>query len=168
MNGALLVLRPRVLAAAPQLAERLLTLNNDHSVELSRLELNRMVDLIAGAFVALSIENGGALLISFDQDAGYDNPNFKWFHGRFERFVYVDRIVVSRLARGRGYARMLYETLFLRAQAAGHDRIVCEINTDPPNPGSDAFHAGFGFVEVGRGAIHGGAKSVRYMSRCIA
>jgi hypothetical protein len=40
---------------------------------------------------------------------------------------------------------------------------VCEVNSDPPNPPSDALHASLGFKEVGSAAIHGGAKTVRYL-----
>jgi len=153
------------VAKSPDVLERLLALNNAHAVELSHLAPRRMADLIGQAFLALTLGEELALLISFDQAADYDSPNFLWFRGRFERFVYVDRVVVSPVARGRGYGRRLYEALFQRARAAAHDRIVCEINTDPPNHASDVFHEGMGFVEVGASVIHGGAKSVRYMER---
>jgi len=155
----------RLLIEKPSLIERLLALNNAHAVELSHLTPGRMTDLIGQAFLAAAPQDGCALLISFDQAAEYDSPNFHWFRARYDRFVYVDRVVVSPAARGRGYARRLYEALFARARTAGHDRIVCEINTDPPNLASDAFHEGLGFVQVGTGVIHGGLKSVRYMSR---
>ena len=52
-------------------------------------------------------------------------------------------------------------TLFAR----GHERVVCEVNREPPNPASDAFHATLGFSEVGAAAIHGGSKTVRYLAR---
>jgi hypothetical protein len=106
-----------------------------------------------------------AFLLAFDQDAAYDSPNFLWFRERFPRFVYVDRVVVGPAARGRGLARRLYDELFAAAAAAGHERVVCEVNLDPPNPGSDAFHARQGFAEIGAAAIHGGAKTVRYLER---
>jgi predicted GNAT superfamily acetyltransferase len=35
----------------------------------------------------------------------------------------------------------------------------------PPNPASDAFHAKFGFAEVGRAASPDGNKAVRYLTR---
>jgi predicted GNAT superfamily acetyltransferase len=165
MSDDFSVLDPGVLAKAPELAQRLLNLNNDHAAELSWLEPDRMADLIGQAFVAMSIDDGCALLITFDQDADYDSPNYLWFRDRFDRFIYVDRVVISPLARGRGHARRLYEALFARARAAGHDQVVCEINADPPNPVSDAFHDSLGFVEVGAGLIHGGTKSVRYFAR---
>jgi predicted GNAT superfamily acetyltransferase len=90
-----------------------------------------------------------------------------WFRDRYRRFVYVDRIVGAAAARGRGLARALYADLFRRAEDTGHDVVVCEVNLDPPNPSSDALHAALGFAEVGRTAIHGGRKVVRYLSRAL-
>jgi predicted GNAT superfamily acetyltransferase len=159
------ILDPCVLAEAPGLLGRLLDLNNAHAVELSYLGADRLAELIGRAFLALTLGEGGALLIAFDQTIDYKSPNFLWFRARFDRFVYVDRVVVSPAARGRGYGRRLYEALFRRAEAAGHDRIVCEINSDPPNTTSDVFHEGLGFGEVGAGVIDAGAEAVRYMSR---
>jgi predicted GNAT superfamily acetyltransferase len=104
-------------------------------------------------------------LLAFDQDARYDSPNFLWFRARYPRFVYVDRIVVASSARGRGHARRLYDDLFEHARRAGQERVVCEVNTIPPNPESDALHAALGFVEVGTATIHGGSKTVRYLER---
>ncbi len=106
--------------------------------------------------------------MAFDEGADYDSPNYLWFLERHRHFVYVDRIVVNAAMRKRGLAQMLYEDLFRCAADAGHDRIVCEVNSDPPNPASDAFHAALGFVEVGHAAIHGGTKTVRYLSRSLA
>ena len=47
------------------------------------------------------------------------------------------------------------------------DTVVCEVNREPPNPASDAFHAALGFSEVGLAAIHGGSKTVRYLARAL-
>jgi len=151
-----------------ELGRSLLALNNAHAQELSWLEPERLAHLIGQAFLASRIGSVDALLLAFDQDADYDSPNFLWFRKRYRRFVYVDRIVVASAARGRGHARALYDDLFARAAAAGHDRIVCEVNSEPPNPDSDAFHAALGFSEVGSGTIHAGTKTVRYLSRMLA
>jgi len=141
-----------------------LELNNAHEVELSRLDERNLRRLIDRAFVANRIGLVEAVLISFDQDADYAGINFLWFRERFPRFVYVDRIVVAPNFRSRGHARRLYSDLIDQARRAGHDRVVCEVNSDSPNPGSDAFHASFGFEHVGAASIHGGAKTVRYLS----
>jgi predicted GNAT superfamily acetyltransferase len=147
------------------LGKALLALNNAHAQELSWLEAKRLEYLIGEAFLARRIGRLDAFLLAFDQDARYDSPNFIWFRARYPRFVYVDRIVVAPSARGRGCARRLYDDLFAHAVRAGHDRIVCEVNKTPPNPASDAFHAALGFVEVGTASVHGGSRTVRYLSR---
>ncbi|MCK5911212.1 MAG: GNAT family N-acetyltransferase [Caulobacter sp.] len=143
----------------------LLALNNAHAVELSWLEPERLAHLVTQAFLARRAGAADALLLTFDQDADYDSPNFLWFRARYPTFVYVDRVVVSDTARGRGLAKTLYEDLFAAARAAGHQRIVCEVNADPPNPASDAFHAALGFIPVGTAEIHGGEKTVTYLER---
>jgi uncharacterized protein len=143
----------------------LLALNNRHAQELSWLDPDRFVHLVGAAFLARRIGHADAFLLAFDQDADYDSPNFLWFRSRYARFVYVDRVVVAPAARGRGYGRRLYTGLFEYASVAGHKLVVCEVNSDPPNPASDAFHSALGFVEVGSATIHGGSKTVRYFAR---
>ena len=147
------------------LSDKLLALNNSHAQELSWLEPVRLEHLVREAFYARHIGDLDAFLIAFDQDAKYDSPNFLLFRERYRRFVYVDRIVTAAQARGRGLAQRLYFDLFEQAARAGHERVVCEINLSPPNPGSDAFHAALGFAEVGSATIHSGTKTVRYLAR---
>jgi uncharacterized protein len=124
--------------------------------------------MLSTAFHSASVGVGkDGLLIAFDQDAAYQSPNFLWFKARYDTFVYVDRIIVAAHARGRGLARTFYEDLFDRARKAGHQRIVCEVNLDPPNPGSLNFHAALGFVGVGEAVLENG-KTVQYMERALA
>src|SRR5436190_22006991 len=124
------------VSQAQPLGRTLLALNNAHARELSWLEPARLEYLVREALLARRIGSLDAFLLAFDQDARYDSPNFLWFRSRYPRFVYVDRIVVASSARGRGHARALYDDLFARAVAAGHARVVCEVNMQPPNPGS--------------------------------
>lgn len=142
----------------------LLALNNQHEKETSFLTPADWAHLVSEAYDATCIGSQG-FLITFDQNADYDSPNFLWFQQKYQRFVYVDRIVVSANARGQGLARRLYENLFEVARGDEIERIVCEVNIDPPNPGSDAFHAQLGFSEVGQAVLKNRAKTVRYMCR---
>jgi uncharacterized protein len=151
-----------ILRTAP-LGKTMLALNNAHATQLSWLEPERLEHLVEQAFLARRIGDLDAFMLALDQDAHYDSPNFLWFCARYPRFVYVDRIVVAASARGRGCARRLYRDLFEHARRAGHERIVCEVNSSPANPESDAFHAALGFVEVGTASIHDGSKTVRYL-----
>jgi uncharacterized protein len=59
-------------------------------------------------------------------------------------------------------ARSFYQNLFAAAKAAGHNRVTCEINLAPPNPGSILFHRALGFVEIGQGHLAGSEKIVSY------
>ena len=156
------------LPGSGDLPAALLELNNAHALELSWLEPERFRQLADQAFRAWQVGEAEALLLSFDQDADYDSPNFHWFRQRLDRFIYVDRIVVSPQARGQGLARRLYTALFESAVQAGHERVVCEVNSHPPNPGSDAFHASLGFVRVGSAQVGDDGKTVNYLSRSLA
>jgi predicted GNAT superfamily acetyltransferase len=156
---------PIDIANDARLGEALLALNNAHAQELSWLAPERLAHLVGQAFLARRIGELDAFALALDQDADYDSPNFQWFRARFSRFVYVDRVVVAASARGRGYARKLYGDLFRHSRLAGHERVVCEVNTRPPNPQSDAFHAALGFIEIGRASIHNDSKTVRYLLR---
>ncbi|MER9302499.1 GNAT family N-acetyltransferase [Mesorhizobium sp. M0293] len=144
----------------------ILALNNKHAAELSWLEPERLSFLLGEAFYARRIGDLEAFIMTFDQNARYDSPNFLWFRERYERFVYVDRVVAAQ-ARGRGHARRLYQDLFGNVERAGHTLVTCEVNIDPPNPASDAFHAALGFAEAGDAVIHGGKKAVRYYVRSL-
>jgi predicted GNAT superfamily acetyltransferase len=146
----------------------ILALSNLHAKETSSLDDTSLKKLLDLAFYARGIRGGAtAFLIALDQNAIYDNPNFSWFKQSRESFIYIDRIIVERSARGQGIARILYEDLFAAAKQAGHVRVVCEVNIHPPNPASEAFHMAIGFVGVGHATIHHGAKTVRYFEKAL-
>lgn len=146
----------------------MLPLNNAHAEETSALDKASLTALLDMAFYARGTDRGAtALLIALDQNAGYNNPNFLWFKAYRESFVYIDRIIIASAARGQGIARSLYEDLFAAATQAGHDRVVCEVNIDPPNRVSEAFHAAMGFDAVGQATIHSRTKTVRYLERSL-
>ena len=147
--------------------DNLLALNNAHAVETGQLESGELDHMLKCAFhFVIEGDGNDGLLISFDQDSDYASPNFLWFKARYPCFIYVDRIIVAVHARGRGLARIFYQDLFDRSLAAGHERVVSEVNLDPPNPGSLAFHAALGFVSVGEAALENG-KTVRYLERAL-
>ncbi len=165
MPSEVISIRADDLEEAGEMLAPLLALNTAHEVELSPLTAPRLRQLVAAAFAAWRIGDAEAFLIAFDQASDYDGANFIWFRERYPRFVYVDRVAVAAAARGRGHARRLYENLFDLARQDGHEAIVCEVNSSPPNPGSDAFHLALGFVEVGSGPVPGTDKTVRYLLR---
>ena len=152
-------------AISPADEDAVLGLNNEHATELSLLDAPRLTQLLSQAFLASKIGGLEAFMIAFDQSADYRSPNFLWFRDRYPRFAYVDRIAVAGQARGRGHARRLYEHLYAAARQAGHTIVGAEVNAEPPNPASDAFHAALGFEPVGEASIYGGERTVRYYLR---
>ena len=146
---------------------QVLALNNAHAAETSFLDQMALNGLLREAFYARQIGALDAFLVAFDESAEYDSPNFLWFRPRYPSFVYVDRIITAPEARGTGCARPLYEDLFGMTRASGRRTVCCEVNANPPNPGSDAFHKALGFKEVGGGALHGGQKTVRYLTKAL-
>jgi uncharacterized protein len=155
------------LPISRELHGELLALNNAHAAELSWLEPGQLFALLGQAFYARRVGKLDAFLLAFDQSASYDSPNYLWFCERYPRFVYVDRVVVAPGARRRGLARALYVDLFRCARVAGHEVVVCEVNAEPPNPASEAFHEALGFTQVGWAKIHDGRKTVRYLRRSL-
>jgi uncharacterized protein len=143
----------------------LLRLNNDNARETSSLTAEKFDRMIALARVATYVEPGAAFLVAFEHTADYDGGHFRWFRGRLDKFLYVDRVVVADNQRRRGLGRALYEDLFTQARQLGHWQVACEVNALPPNPKSAAFHAGFGFVQIGTATIDAGTKVVRYLVR---
>ena len=90
-----------------------------------------------------------AFLLALREGADYDSPNYRWFAQRYGEFLYIDRVVVGSACQGRGVGALLYEDLFTFARASGVEQVTCEFDLQPPNPTSAAFHARFGFREVG-------------------
>jgi predicted GNAT superfamily acetyltransferase len=143
-----------------------IALGNANQVETGPLDEARLTSLVEASYLSQVERPDLGFLISFIPTSAYDSPNFVWFVERMDKFVYVDRIVVAAQARGRGIARRFYEGLFATARAEGYEQVVCEVNSDPPNPVSDQFHAALGFAPVGQATLSNG-KSVTYLSRAL-
>jgi hypothetical protein len=102
----------------------------------------------------------GAFLIAFREGSSYDSVNYTWFADRYEKFLYIDRIVVFIEHQGKGLGTLLYKDAFQRAALLKVPVITSEIDIEPPNPGSLKFHKEFGFSEVGTQAVCDGKKQV--------
>ena len=145
---------------------------NDAAVQFtSAMDAARLQQLHAQAAYHRVVAIDGrvaAFLLALRERAAYDSPNYQWFQRSYSRFLYIDRIVVDAAARGRGLGIQLYEDLFAFAARTHAARVTCEFDVDPPNPASEKFHAHFGFHEVGRQRVGGGAKQVSLQLREIA
>ena len=158
----------RALTAAD--AAWFLPLNNAAVPHVNALDEAALAALLAEAAWTAAVEHEGRPaggLIAFGPGASYASPNYRWFDARHGDFLYVDRIVVDAACRGAGLGRALYGAL--RDHARGRTPLLaCEVNEQPPNPASMAFHERFGFVAVGRQETEGGAKRVALMEMPLA
>jgi uncharacterized protein len=145
----------------------ILALNAQNEEATSPLDAARLRLMLGDAFHARAANEADGFIIPFDQSSAYWSENYLWFRDRYPRFVYVDRIVIAASARRSGLARALYTHVFDVARRAGRQTVGGEVNVDPPNPASDAFHASLGFVEVGRATLANG-KTVRYLIKDLA
>lgn len=143
----------------------ILALNAANEIATSPLDAPTLRLMLGDAAYAGAIGREG-FLIAFDQTSAYKSVNYQWFRVGYVQFIYVDRIIVDAAARKGGLARALYEDMFSVARRAGHGTVACEVNIDPPNPASDAFHARLGFVEAGKATLPNG-KTVRYMTKTL-
>ena len=85
--------------------------------------------------------------IAYEPGTSYGSINYAWHAERFDDFLYLDRVAVSTAFRRRGVASALYDEM--EKQAKAHGRMVCEVNSEPPNVESLAFHAARGYREIG-------------------
>lgn len=104
-----------------------------------------------------------ALLIALGPGQAYDSPNYRWFEAHYDRFLYVDRVVVGEPHRGEGLGVALYSDFEACARRLGAARLACEVNLKPANPGSLRFHDRLGFRPVGTQEV--GEKLVQLMVR---
>lgn len=102
-------------------------------------------------------------LLVLPQGTAYASVNYRFFDSRYPRFAYVDRIVINPSYRRLGLGRRLYEHLF--ALASRDERVACEVNVKPANPGSLAFHESLGFTGVAEQDTEGGSKRVALLVR---
>lgn len=141
---------------------------NDASVhQTGPMDGTLFAHLLALGPDSVVIERDGAVaafLILLPGDAVFDGENFGWFAARVRTFAYVDRIVVATHARGQGLGHRLYAHVADGACARGLHWIAAEVNQEPPNETSLAFHAKHGFVQVGTRCISNG-KVVSYQLR---
>jgi uncharacterized protein (TIGR00251 family) len=144
---------------------RLLSLNHASVQELSALDQQRLEWILSLAHCALAVEHEGqvaAFAVAIAPGTPYDSENYRWFSAHFQRFLYLDRIVVAESLRRRGIGAQLYDAMEAAAQPL--ERMVCEVNVLPVNAPSLAFHASRGYAEIAR-VSHGQAKVVAMMSK---
>ena len=149
--------RPEELAELHELNQA----NTPQVGDISMAQMKRLHAMAVYYRVAESKEGKPvAYLIAFDPAAAYGSENFIFFREHYEKFIYIDRVVVAPEARRTGVATGLYSDLEGFAASRGFDKLTAEYNLEPPNEISARFHAAFGFSEVGKQKTEGGRYTV--------
>ena len=134
---------------------RVLGINNANTPGVSELTFTELETDLENSLHALAIDNEHgevcAFCITFAQDASDAGDNHRWFAERYKSFVYLDRIAIDSDYRNRGLGALLYQQVEQQmSDSAVHSLLCCEVNLEPPNPGSLRFHQRIGFAEVGQ------------------
>jgi hypothetical protein len=161
------VIRP----ATPADHEAILAMNEESVHFLSPLTVEKLQWLHKESEFCSVVEvdgQVGAFLIAFREGSNYDSVNYTWFAARYEKFLYIDRVVVFEKYQGKGLGTLLYKDAFQRAALSEIPVITAEIDIEPPNPGSMKFHKEFGFSEVGTQAVCDGKKQVSLQAAILS
>ena len=134
--------------------DRVLEINQDNVPEVGSIDAGRLRFLIAESAMSLLVDVGGTtagFCVVLPLGSTYDSVNYRWFADRYDDVAYLDRVAFDAGFLRRGLGSILYAEVERRlASRPGVTALALEVNVDPPNPGSLAFHARHGFVEVGR------------------
>ncbi|HSV41108.1 MAG TPA: GNAT family N-acetyltransferase, partial [Nocardioidaceae bacterium] len=139
------LLRPVIVDDVHQVLE----LNHRNVELLAPMDAVRLSELQVLADRCDVVDVDGAFagfVITFGPGATYDSENYRWFAGRHDDFYYLDRIVLHEDFRRQGLGAFVYDELEQRART--HGRMLLEVNVEPPNEGSLAFHRNRGYEDL--------------------
>jgi predicted GNAT superfamily acetyltransferase len=134
--------------------DRVLEINQANVPEVGPIDAQRLRFLIDESTLSLVVDVDGepaGFCVVLPLGSHYASVNYRWFVERYDDVAYLDRVAFHAAFRRRGLGSALYADVERRlASLDGVGALALEVNVDPPNPGSLAFHASHGFVEVGR------------------
>jgi predicted GNAT superfamily acetyltransferase len=153
--------RMRRVAIQERHHAEILELNAQDVDVLSPLDEDRLAWIIDRCDAPYVIEDDEGVLgfcLALSSGTDYDGAHYAWFAERYGSFLYLDRIAVAERARRQGIGARLYAACEARAKSYG--RMLCEVNVEPANEASLAFHASRGYVELERVPVDGDGQKV--------
>ncbi len=149
---------------------RLVELNDAASPAVPITTEAEMAALLDTAGFTLAARERGVLIgfvIGMRAGSDYASENYRFFDSRGSDFLYIDRIVIDGSRRGVGTGRALYDAVFALARAEALREVTCEVNLDPPNPESLAFHSRLGFERIGEQETKNGRVTVALLAATV-
>lgn len=137
--------------------DAVLALNNAADGGISPMDGSQLQQFyrIADYFRVAEIDGHLAgFLIALRENARHDGENFLWFRQRYQRFAYIDRIVVANAYRRHGLGRVFYSDV----QSYAEPRVpmlTCAVVLEPRDDVAVLFHGTYGFNEVGQQVTSG-------------
>lgn len=159
--------RLRPLADADRAA--LLRLNAGNYPSVYPLDESTLAQLLGfGGHHLVAVDPAGGVigyLLSFPSTSAYDDTEINGLRRHVaEPFLYICQVVIASEHRGCSIGRALYAAAEALARRDGAAFLGCDVNLDPPNPESLAFHRRLGFVQVGTGTASNGF-AIAYLAR---
>ena len=153
----------------PHDIEMVLAINNDAIPAVNSLTANELTDIINISEKSWVVDEGDEIvgvLIVIGPGESYGSANYTWLNSQFTDFCYVDRIIIASSGKRKGHGKALYLALEEHAASTGKKVLLCEVNVEPENPQSMAFHASLGWVPF-QDREHGPGKVVRYFKKSM-
>jgi uncharacterized protein len=152
--------------------DALVAINNSGYPAVPMATAEEMLGLLSMCSLALIAQDADGVPLGFvmamDPGLDYASENYVFFESRFSNHLYIDRIVLTDESRGLGLGSTLYQHIFDRARADGRERVTCEVNLEPPNPGSLRFHRRWGFEDVDTQPTKGGQVVVQLLQAPVS
>ncbi len=147
--------------------EAIRAINQENIPEVSDIEsierLRQLIEWSSHLIIIRGSEIAGFIIL-MQENQDYESLNYDFFNKKGEPFLYVDRVAIQENYQRKGLGKLIYNKVIEIGKKLDVN-ITCEVNTIPRNTPSLAFHAGFGFEEVG--TKNYGDHSVVYLTKFL-
>ena len=153
MNTSIRKLRPADLG-------HVLEINQANTPEVGSVDLDRLAFIFDESSIRLGVAIDGRVVgftLVLAPGSAYDSVNYRWFQTNHPESWYLDRVAISVEHRRRGLGARLYEAVFDELEQTGVRSLGLEVNLEPANPGSMAFHERLGFEHLAEQTTNYGA-----------